>query len=210
MLAKILVLMMEKRREWIRQRRRRRRLQAAAAVVLLAGAGTVFLGARMSGNGTDPRYDLAALATTETIPESHVGLRFRLATPASPGGYDSDFKAGMEALVREDYLTGVEILERLHASHPSETEISTYLGVARYLSGDDSDGTQALLAQGTVHHQDMIRRTAAWYLANSCLRSGDIDTTVQILQTPDLIGTDTRYGRYSEDLLRRINEARSE
>jgi hypothetical protein len=202
-LAKILVLRTSQRRVMKRRAKRRRQLQMAAAIVILAGTGAVLL---LSGHYSYPASELAALATTETIPRSHVGPRFRLAAPASPGGYEAEFKAAMEALVREDYGAGLEILEVLHANHPSEVEISAYLGIARYLAGDDSDHTKALLAQGASHHQDMIRRAAAWYLANSCLRSGDVDSTIQILQTPDLIGTDTRYGNYSADLLRQIEE----
>ena len=122
-LARILLLRSKHRREMRRRARRRRQLQMAAAVLLVVGAGAVFL----SGYFSDPASELAALATTETIPESHVGLRFRVAVPASPGGYDSEFKAGMEALVRGDYPAAVEMLESLHAAHERDTEVSTYL-----------------------------------------------------------------------------------
>jgi thioredoxin-like negative regulator of GroEL len=205
-LAKILIIRTDDRRRMRRRAKRRLQLQMAAAVLLIMGAGAVLLA---SGYISDPASDLAALATTETIPQSHVGLRFRLAAPASPGGYESEFRAGMEALVREDYSDGIAILESLHAAHPSETEISTYLGVALYLSGDDSDRAKALLAQGGSHMQGRVRRTATWYLANSCLRSGDVESAVQLLKSIDSEDTDARYTRYAAELLRRIRGVRT-
>jgi hypothetical protein len=206
-LAKILIIRTDDRRQMKRTATRRRHLQMAAGIMLLVGAGAAFLG---SGYFADPAADLAALATSETIPEGYVTLRFRGQLPASADLHDYKLEAGMEALVLGDYPRALETLEALYSEHPESAEASAYLGVARYLSGDDSAATKSLLVRGTEHHQPMIRRLSAWYLANSCLRSGDVESAVEILRTSDLIGTDTRYGRASEDLLNLISGANRE
>lgn len=203
-LAKILVLRTKQRREMKRAARRRRHLQMAAAIVLLVGVGAVFL---FSGYFSDPAMELASLATTETIPGSQIILRFRPATSASADLYEYKLKAGMEALVRGDYSFAEDTLGGLYGEHPESSEVAAYWGVARYLSGNDSDHTKTLLATGASDMQNMIRRTATWYLANSCLRSGESDSAIQLLQSPDLNGVDVRYGRYAEELLRKIREA---
>jgi hypothetical protein len=177
----------------------------AAAILILLGTGAALL---LTGYQAEPTSDLAALATSETIPESHVGLRFRVAAPVSPGGYEAEFKAGMEALVREDYHSGLEILEALHSDHEWDTEISTYLGVALYLSGNDSDRTKTLLAAGASHMQGRVRRTATWFLANSCLRSGDTDTAIQLLRLLDPAEVSVQYTRYAAELLQQIDRTR--
>ena len=115
----------------------------------------------------------------------------------------------MEALVQQDYALAIDTLEALHAQHDSDTEVATYLGVALYLSGDDSDRTKALLAQGWSHMQGRVRRTATWYLANSCLRSGDTESAIHLLQTLDPDEVDARYTRYAAELLQRIRGVRN-
>jgi hypothetical protein len=160
-----------------------------------------------SGNFSDTTSELAELATTETIPGYQLDLRFRPAISASADLYEYKLKAGMEALVQGDYSFAEDTLGGLYGEHPENSEVAAYLGVAQYLSGNDSDRTKTLLATGASDLQNMIRRTATWYLANSCLRSGDSDSAIQLLQSPDLNGVDVRYGRYAAELLRKIREA---
>jgi hypothetical protein len=205
-LAKILIIRTDDRRQMKRHAKRRRYLQMAAGIMLLVGAGAAFLG---SGYFATPASELAALATTETIPESHVHMRFRRGLRASGDLYDHKLEAGMVALVQQDYPQAVETLEGLYSEHPESSEAAAYLGAALYLSGDDSDRTKAILAAGAQDIQPMTSRAATWYLANSCLRSGDIDSTLQLLPTLDPIEIDDLVGRQSRDLLRRIHDLRS-
>ncbi len=204
-LAKILVIRTRQRREMKRRLKRQRQLQMAAAIVLLVGAGAVFL---FSGYSSDPGSELAELATTETIPESHVHLRFRVALPASPDRYEYEekLKAGMEALVRREYHQALEVLEELYGEHQESSEGAAYLGVAYYLSGDDSDRTRSFLAHGARNAHGMISRTATWYLANSCLRSGNVDSAIELLGILDPSQINDMYGRWSVELLRQVED----
>jgi hypothetical protein len=204
-LAKILVLRTDDRRRMRRRARRVRQLQMAAVIVLLVGTGAVFL---LSGYFSNPTAELAALATTETIPESHVHMRFRRGLRASADLYDYKLEAGMEALVQRDYRMASETLEELYGEHPESSEAAAYLGVALYLSGDDSGRTKSILAMGTQHMQPMISRTATWFLANSRLRSGDVESAVELLRTLDPNRINDMYGRWSVDLLDRIQGIR--
>ena len=172
-------------------------------VVLLAGTAATLM---LSGYFSDRVSGFAALATTETIPESHVHMRFRRGPRASGDLYDRKLEAGMVALVQQDYRKASETLEELFTEHPESSETAAYLGVAFYLSGDDSDRTKAILAQGAQDMQPIISRTATWFLANSCLRSDDIYSAAQLLRTLDPSQINDMYGRWSVELLRRIQD----
>jgi hypothetical protein len=202
----MILLLRGDHRQRLRQRSRRNRLMLAAMVVLIAGAGGLWM---IIGLSAGQPASLAELATEETLPESHLHLRFRAALPASSDLHEYKLKAGMEALVAGDYPLAVETLTDLQNEHAESDEAAMYLGVALYLSGDDSDRTRALLARGVSAMHGLTRRTAIWYLANSCLRSGDVDAAILLLQSPDLHEYDTRYGRYSEELLQRLLDARA-
>lgn len=201
-LAKILVLRTRQRREMKRRAKRRWRLQMAAAILLLVGVGAVFL---FSSYFSDPTSDFVELATTETIPESHLLLRFFAGIPADSGQFELRLKIGMEALVQTDLPLAVEILENLRAEFVSNTEVASYLGVALYLSGDDSDRTKQLLARGSTNVQPLVKRTTAWYLANSCLRSGDLESAVLLLESLDLGELSDMYSLLADDLLVQIS-----
>jgi len=200
-LAKIIILSTNHRQQMKRRARGRRHLLIAASVVVLVG---VAAGLAVSGYFSDSSSRLAELATTETIPEPHVHLRFGGSLPASSDLYEYRLKTGMAALVQQDYPLAVETLEDLFEEHAGSAEVAAYLGVARYLSGDNSDRTKALLGQGAQDMHDMISRAATWYLANSCLRSGDTEAAIQLLQSLDPDETDDRYARSSVDLLHQI------
>jgi len=201
-LAKILVLRTRQRREMKRAARRRRQLQMAAAIVLLVGAGAVFL---VSGHFSDPASKFAELATTETIPQGLLRLRFRSdALPASTDLSEFRLKQGMEALVQEQYSLAVEALDDANREHPADAEIAAFLGIALYLSGDDSSRTQSLLALGTTHARPRVSRPATWYLANSCLRSGDSEAAVALLRELNLGELSDAYSRRADDLAARV------
>ncbi len=204
-LAKILVLRTRQRREMKRRAKRGRQLQMAAAIVLLVGAGAVFL---FSGYFSDPASELAALATTETIRGSHLRLRFGEGLPADVGQYEARLKAGMEALVQGDFPLSIETFENLHREYASSSEVACYLGVALYLSGDDSDHTKQLLAKGILNRQPLIQRTTTWYLANASLRTGDLETAIELLESLNLGDRSDFYSRSAEDLILGVERIR--
>jgi hypothetical protein len=206
LLAKILVLRTPHRRK-MRVRTRRRRLLVAASLVLIGAIGTsLWLG----GFFISESERLAALATEETIQEAILHLRFREALPADSTLYLFKLKRGLEALHLEDYPMAIEVLGALNQAYPSDTEVAAWLGIASYLSGDDSASTWSLLVQGTANMHHMISASAAWYLANSYLRSGEIVLAVALLETLDPEEINARRERDAAALLERIREIQGE
>ena len=58
--------------------------------------------------------------------------------------------------------------------------------------------------------QGRVRRTATWFLANSCLRSGDTASAIQLLKLLDPAEANVQYTRYAAELLERITVTRDE
>lgn len=204
-LAKTLVLRADHRRA-LRQRARRQRLMAAATVVLVLGAaGTIMLGAYF----TDPSAELAALATSEPLPEHYVRYRFGTGMPASSDLTAYQLRRGIEALVAEEYGPAIDAFEAVLSEQPSDIETAAYLGIALYLSGDDSTRTQTLLVRGTSHARPELSRAATWYLANLFLRSGEAETAATLLEQLDLGELDDRYSRRARELLQQIEDVPS-
>lgn len=201
-LAMILIIRTDDRRRMRRRAKRRRQFQMAAAVLLLMGAGAVVL---LSSYFSDPALELAGLATTETIPQGLVRLRFRSdMVPASTDLSEFQLKRGMDALALEEYSLAIEALAGANKEHPADAEIAAYLGIALYLSGDDSSRTHSRLALGATHARPSVSRPASWYLANSCLRNGDTQTAVALLRELDLGEPSDAYSRRAADLSARI------
>jgi len=209
-LAKILIIRTKHRREMKRRARHRRHLSIAAMVVLLVGAAASWL--LLSGYSSDGPSQLAALATSETIPDSYVRYRFGAGLPASTDLTAYQLRRGVEALVAGDYALAVEALEAVRSERPSNVEAAAYLGIALYLLGDDSTRMQALLMQGTSHSHPMISRAATWYLANSCQRNGDVQAAMALAHSLSAgeISDRDRYSLRADDLLRKIQDVLSQ
>jgi len=209
-LAKIIILSSKHRREIKRRARHRRHLSIAAMVVFLVGAAASWL--LLSGYSSDGPSQLAALATSETIPDSYVRYRFGAGLPASSDLTGYQLRRGVEALVAGEYALAVEALEAVSRERPSNVEAAAYLGIALYLLGDDSTRMQALLMQGTSHSHPMISRAATWYLANSYQRNGDVQAAMALAHSLSAgeISDRDRYSLRADRLLRKIQDVLSQ
>lgn len=185
-----------------RRRTRRRRLLgfaiAGLVFVMVVGGGAYFW--------SRPQPSLQALATRDTIPESFVVLRFGRGTAISGGSHLLEFRAGVESLARGDYTHAVDTLEGLLEERPGDPEIHAVLGIARYLSGDNSDETMELLESGASHPDTFINRPSRWYLANLHLRRGETERAQESLKGLDLGEIDDRFSRLARDLRARISQ----
>jgi len=183
-----------------RRRSRRRRLVslAVASLVLLVavGGGTYFW--------SQSRSSSPALATNETIPESFLLLRLGRGTPASGETYLSKLRAGVESLAGGNYERAINSFEQLLGERPEDEELYALLGIARYLSRDNSDETMRFLIRGSAHGDSLINRTSQWYLANLRLRRGETVRAQDVLEGLDLGEIDDRFSRSARDLLKKI------
>jgi hypothetical protein len=170
----------------------RRMLGVALVAAAIAAGGWVY--DRMMPNPWKEH------ATSETVPRWFYDFFDR-----GPGSWSSgDSARGLALLVEGRYAEAIEELEPLVESHPEDTEASTYLGVARFLSGDASRSTVRLLEQGTSSFR--AGRLARWYLANAWLVRGDVDRAVEELE--ELAATGDWFGRSAKALLKKLEEAK--
>ena len=90
-----------------------------------------------------------------------------------------------------------EIVEPLTEQPTREPEASAYLGIAMYLTGDNSGRTVDLLEAGTGSTR--AGRISDWYLANVLLSRGDIAAARRRLRGLAFVGD--WVGRRSQSLL---------
>lgn len=138
--------------------------------------------------GDDPSVQdqqFAALATTATLPATAVRFHVRLSSlaPAAAGRSVPQIREGGELLAAGEYDAAIVALEREYSAHPGAPLVATYLGIARYLSGDDAPEVARLLAQGVGAGDTRTPAStyAEWYLGNYLLRVGRIDEAVAVL-----------------------------
>jgi hypothetical protein len=84
-------------------------------------------------------------ATHESVPRWFYAFLYRGEGPGS----GSDIARGLSLLIEGRYEEAIEALEPLALGRDVNAEAETYLGIARYLSGDSSRGTVRLLESGT-------------------------------------------------------------
>lgn len=145
--------------------------------------------------------DYASLATRETLPQAHVNFRFGLAMPASAN--QGMLRQGVQAIVDERFDDAEWILQQLHEIRPDDTEVSVYLGVAKYFQGDVSEETAARLRLEPP--TDSLGRAGHWYLGNLLLARGELQQARLVLDS--LVGADDRWGRRAQELLQAIDRS---
>ncbi len=187
-------------------------LVGAMAATLLLVAAVVILSRTVF---VDPRSgeerELAALATTETIPGIAVQFHVRLSEsePVAIGREVPRIREGGELLAAGEYDAAIMALERDNSADPESRLASTYLGIARYLSGDDSPEVAQLLAAGvgTADTRTPASIYAEWYLGNYLLRVGRVDEAVVVFEmVADLEGRLGREALATLEAIRRIRE----
>lgn len=140
-------------------------------------------------------------ATHESVPRWFYAFLYR---PEGPGSA-SEIARGLSLLVEGSYQEAIETLEPWAQGDDPDAEAATYLGIARYLSGDSSRRTVRLLESGTSSSR--AGRLARWYLANVLLTRGNLDSATAHLTELATIGD--WFGRAAKALLERLEEARS-
>jgi len=168
-----------------------RGMRAAALVTtLVAGlVGGVFLARALAPN------PWAEHATADTVPRWYHD--FLYGQRADINARDAALAEGLDLLVRGEYARAIDRLEPLTQEPRSAPEASAYLGIARYLTGDISRSTVALLETGTSSSRS--GRIADWYLANVLLARGDVDRAQRRLRGLAAVGD--WVGRQSQALL---------
>jgi hypothetical protein len=141
-----------------------------------------------------------AHATRETVPRWFSDFLYRNRNPESA----SELARGLSLLVEGKYEEATETLEPWVQGGSQNAEASTYLGIARYLSGDSSRRTLRLLHAGTSSSR--VGRLARWYLANVLLSRGDVDEAAKHLTA--LAGVRDWFGRAAKALLEKLDEAK--
>lgn len=186
-------------------------LAIAASIIVVVGL--VFLFSQMPRDpvdtpevgagapGTSALPEFAALATRETLPQSHVDFRFGGAVRA--GADQGQVRDAVQAIVDERFEQAAQSLEGLHRAIPSDPEVSVHLGVARYFLGDLSAETEALLR--SARPVGSLGRTGHWYLGNLLLARGDVTEARAVLET--LTGADDRWGRRATALLQELDRS---
>jgi len=171
-------------------------LAAAAIIVLLVGAallapwlrapGGADPGAAVPGSTTDVGpvlvplpAELARLATAEAPAEVMVDFLF---DPAVHVENLPRARGGLQMVVEGRYEEAVSELTRAYEADPTNGETATVLGIALYLSGDDSVRAEGLLRQGQGVPLDDFSHLAAWYLGNLYLRRGDLQQATRVLE----------------------------
>jgi len=182
----------------------------AASVILLAALAVLLQTFVVDEPGVEEQ--LAALATTEPIPVFIV--RFHLGSPTPMGNIpgvapiEPRLLAAGEKLAAGDYAAAVRDLEQLRQDDPLSRLVAAYLGIARYLVGDDSARTGRLLEEGaaTARTEDDVASSCLWYLGNLLLRRGRTPEAIEVFQ--DLADLPSRPGRQSLEILQKIEAAR--
>jgi hypothetical protein len=188
-------------------------LAAAAVVTLLIGAALMASWLRAPGVpdsvARGPAADAGPVPTPDAgpvaVPTPTELARF--ATSAPPDALMVDFlfdpviyaddvpraRAGLQMTAEGRYEEAVRELTGVYEADPMNGETATALGIALYLTGDDSARTEGLLRQGQALPLDDFANLAAWYLGNMYLRRGDLQQATRVLealaQFPDDPGT---------------------
>ena len=180
-------------------------LAAVAASVILVGAlAIIFL------QPPSVEDQLAALATTETLPAAVVQFHVRLSyvTLEAVGRSVPQILEGGELLAAGEYAAAIVALERQYSANPDSRLVATYLGIARYLGGEDSPEVAALLAAGagSADTRTPASAYAQWYLGNYLLRAGRTEDAIVVLDTVVALGG--RLGAAALETLDEIRELR--
>jgi len=177
----------------------------AASVILVGALAIIFL------QPPSVEDQLAALATTETLPAAVVQFHVRLSsgTPAAVGRSVPQILEGGELLAAGEYAAAVVALERQYSSHPESRLVATYLGIARYLGGDDSPEVATLLAAGVGSADTRTPASvyAQWYLGNYLLQAGRIEEAIVVLDT--VVAQGDRIGEAALETLDEIKRLRT-
>ena len=168
-----------------------RLLRAAAVVVILVAGltGGVFLARALAPN------PWAVHASTESVPRWFHDFLYGYREQIGPR--DLALAEALDLLVRGEYDDAISRLEPLTEQPTREPEASAYLGIAMYLTGDNSGRTVDLLEAGTGSTR--AGRISDWYLANVLLSRGDIDAARRRLRGLAFVGD--WVGRQSQALL---------
>jgi Flp pilus assembly protein TadD len=137
-------------------------------------------------------------ATRESVPRWFYAFLYR-----SPGPR-SEIARGLSLLVEGKYQEAIETLEPRAQGLVPDAEAASYLGIARYLSGDSSRRTLRLLESGTSSSR--AGRIARWYLANALLTRGDVESATTHLT--ELATVRDWFGRAAKALLEKLQEAK--
>jgi hypothetical protein len=135
-------------------------------------------------------------ATRESVPRWFHTFLYRGDGPGSA----SEISRGLSLLVEGKYREAIEALEPWARGRDANPEAATYLGIARYLSGDSSRGTVRLLKSGTSSSRS--GRLARWYLANVLLARGDVEGATA--QLTELATLGDWFGRAAKALLEKL------
>jgi hypothetical protein len=184
-----------------RRERDRRRLLLAAGALIVGALGMLL---RSTDLVDAPRTDdlLAGLATEQPLPPAAVRIHLGVLSPAGTDDSVARLQAAGAALARGQYDAAIPDLEELHDRDPSSGVVAAYLGIALYLTGDNSSRAEHLLTQGAQDQNRSIATFTQWYLANLLLRSGQTDASVRVLET--LAPSPTAPGRNAQKLLDEI------
>lgn len=185
-------------------------LAAAAVIVLLVGAALIAPWLR-APSPNDPATAAPGAATGAAPVEVPSSAELaRLATTAPPGEVMVDFlfdpatyasgtpraRAGLQMVVRGRYEEAIRELTGVYEADPMNGETAAVLGIARYLTGDDSARVEGLLRQAQALPLDDFSHLAAWYLGNLYLRRGDLQRATRVLDVlaefPDDPGSHAR------------------
>ncbi|HSF17249.1 MAG TPA: hypothetical protein VLK65_17000 [Vicinamibacteria bacterium] len=138
-------------------------------------------------------------AVRETVPRWFQHFYYRFGD--APSG--NEVARGLALLVDGRFEEAIDCLEPLVEDPGSDSEAATYLGIARYLSGDSSRRTVGLLEAGT--RSIRAGRLSRWYLASVLLSRGDLRGAM--LHLDALASTRDWFGRAAEALLEKLRNA---
>jgi hypothetical protein len=139
-------------------------------------------------------------ATQESVPRWFYPFLYR----GEGAGSGSDMARGLSLVIEGRYEEAIEVLEPLALGRDANAEAETYLGIARYLTGDSSRETLRLLESGTSSSR--AGRLARWYLANVLLTRGDIEGATAHLT--ELATLRDWFGRAAAALLEELGKAK--
>lgn len=140
-------------------------------------------------------------ASDETVPRWFYEFLYRSQDPRS----QSDVARGLSLVVEGRYEEAIAALEPLSQGRSPDAEALTYLGIARYLSGDSSRRTVRLLESGTS--SPSVGRLARWYLASVLLSRGDLDDATAHLKALEEVRD--WFGRAAKALLEKLEAAKN-
>ncbi len=167
--------------------RRRVRPLAVAASVILAGI-LILLLRHLEVGQTSPNL-AASWATDEAYP--YVGLTVR----SSENGSDQERSQAFSAYQHGEYAAAARDLMRLE----SDPEVTFYLGVSLYLSGETEAASHYL---SEAAQTEGWQEPARWYLANALLRDGQVSAARQTLT--ELTGEHGEFQRQAGELLQKL------